>query len=194
MADIEKDLKIEYEVIRSDRKTFALQIKDGGLIARVPLRARRVDVERFVYSHREWIEEHLEIYRERKALYGDLKPLTVDELGELGKKAREVIPPRVEHFSRLLGVDYGKISIRNQLTRWGSCSSSGNLSFNCLLMLAPPEVLDAIVAHELCHRKEMNHSKRFYAHLLSIYPEYHKWHAWLKTHGGELMQRNPKKV
>ena len=194
MADIEKDLKIEYEVIRSNRKTFALQIKDGRLIARVPLRARRVDVERFIYSHREWIEEHLEIYRKRKALYADLKPLTENELGELGEKAREVIPSRVEHFSRLLGVDYGKISIRNQLTRWGSCSSSGNLSFNCLLMLAPPEVLDAIVAHELCHRKEMNHSKRFYAHLLSIYPEYHKWHAWLKAHGGELMQRNPKKV
>ena len=194
MADIEKDLKIEYEVIRSDRKTFALQIRDGRLIALVPLRARRVDVERFIYSHRDWIEEHLEIYRERKALYGEIKPLTENELGELGKKAREVIPSRVEHFSRLLGVDYGKISIRNQLTRWGSCSSSGNLSFNCLLMLAPPEVLDAIVAHELCHRKEMNHSKRFYAHLLSIYPEYHKWHAWLKTHGGELMQRNPKKV
>ena len=194
MADIEKDLKIEYEVIRSDRKTFALQIKDGRLIARVPLRARRVDVERFVYSHRDWIEEHLEIYRKRKALYADLKPLTENELGELGEKAREVIPSRVEHFSRLLGVDYGKISIRNQLTRWGSCSSSGNLSFNCLLMLAPPEVLDAIVAHEICHRKEMNHSKRFYAHLLSIYPEYHKWHSWLKTHGGELMQRNPKKV
>ena len=194
MVDIEKDLKIEYEVIRSERKTFALQIKDGRLIARVPLRARRVDVERFIYSHREWIEEHLEIYRKRKALYADLKPLTENELGELGEKAREVIPSRVEHFSRLLGVDYGKISIRNQLTRWGSCSSSGNLSFNCLLMLAPPEVLDAIVAHELCHRKEMNHSKRFYAHLLSIYPEYHKWHAWLKAHGGELMQRNPKKV
>ena len=92
MADIEKDLKIEYEVIRSNRKTFALQIKDGRLIVRVPLRARRVDVERFVYSHREWIEEHLEIYRERRALYGEIKPLTEDEMSELGEKAREVIP------------------------------------------------------------------------------------------------------
>ena len=194
MRDREAALKIEYETIRSDRRTLALQIKDGRLIVRVPLRTRPIDVERFVYSHRDWIEQHLEIYRERRALYGEIKPLTEDELRELGEKAREVIPSRVEHFSRLLGVDYGKITIKNQLTRWGSCSSAGNLSFNCLLMLAPPEVLDAIVAHELCHRKEMNHSKRFYAHLLSISPEYHKWHAWLKSHGGELMQRNPKKV
>ena len=186
--------KIEYEVTRSSRRTLAIQIKSGKVIVRVPLKTRRIDVERFVSSHREWIDEHLSMYRERKALYDEILPLTDEEIEALASRAREVIPGRVEHFARLLGVDYGRIAVKNQLTRWGSCSANGNLNFNCLLMLAPPEVLDAIVAHEVCHRKEMNHSKRFYAHLLTIYPEYHKWHAWLKEHGGELMQRNPKKV
>ncbi len=56
-------------------------------------------------------------------------------------------------------------------------------------MLAPPEVLDCIVVHELCHRKEMNHSERFYAEVLKVFPEYHKWHAWLREHGPALIAR-----
>ncbi len=77
----------------------------------------------------------------------------------------------------------GNDAIRSQRTKWGSCSAKGNLSFNCLLMLAPPEFLDSIVVHELCHRKEMNHSKRFYAEVLRVFPEYRKWNKWLKENG-----------
>ena len=81
------------------------------------------------------------------------------------------------------------LTIRNQRTRWGSCSGKKNLNFNCLLMLAPPEVLDSVVVHELCHILEMNHSKRFYAHVLRVYPDYYRDHKWLKEHGTELMRR-----
>jgi predicted metal-dependent hydrolase len=193
MTDREEALKIEYELIRSDRRTLSLQIKNGKLIIRAPRRMRRADIDSFVYSHREWIEEHMDICRERLERYREIEPLTSEEMKKLAKRASEVIPARVEHFARILGVDYGRITVRSQLTRWGSCSAKGNLNFNCLLMLAPSEVLDCIVAHELCHRKEMNHSKRFYEHLFRVYPEYHKWHTWLKQHGGELMQRNPKR-
>ena len=77
----------------------------------------------------------------------------------MADQAVKTIPEKVRYYAPLVGVTYGRITIRNQRTRWGSCSSKGNLYFNCLLMLAPPEVLESVVVHELCHRKEMNHSK-----------------------------------
>lgn len=115
--------------------------------------------------------------------------LTMADLEKLAREAVRVIPARVAYFAPLVGVTYGRITIRNQRSRWGSCSSKGNLNFNCLLMLAPPEVLDSVIVHELCHRLEMNHSKRFYAHVHRVYPEYDRAHAWLKEHGTELMRR-----
>ena len=115
--------------------------------------------------------------------------LTMTDIEKLAREAVRVIPARVAYFAPLVGVTYGRITIRNQRSRWGSCSSKGNLNFNCLLMLAPPEVLDSVIVHELCHRLEMNHSKRFYAHVHRVYPEYDRAHAWLKEHGTELMRR-----
>ena len=81
---------------------------------------------------------------------------------ELADKARIFIPERVKYYAEVIGVDYGRITIRCQKTRWGSCSSKGNLNFNCLLMLMPSEVIDYVVVHELCHIKQMNHSKAFW--------------------------------
>ena len=125
-----------------------------------------------------------------------VEKLTDAEINELKKEAESVIPRRVEYFAGVVGVEYGRITIRCQKTRWGSCSSKGNLNFNCLLMLAPPEVLDSVVVHELCHLKVMNHSKAFYDEVLRAYPNYREDHKWLKDHGGELMARvnwTPKK-
>ena len=107
----------------------------------------------------------------------------------LAKEALRVIPERVAYYAPRVGVRYGRITIRNQRTRWGSCSGKKNLNFNCLLMLTPPEVLDSVVVHELCHILEMNHSKRFYANVLRVYPDYYKQHAWLKENGGALLRR-----
>ena len=85
------------------------------------------------------------------------------------------IPERVRHYAPLVGVSFGRITIRNQRSLWGSCSAKGNLNFNCLLMLTPPEVIDSVIVHELCHRKEMNHSKAFYAEVRRVFPDYWKW-------------------
>lgn len=115
--------------------------------------------------------------------------LTRQEIEALAREAARVIPERVAYYAPKVGVTYGRITIRNQRSRWGSCSAKGNLNFNCLLMLAPPEVLDSVVVHELCHRLEMNHSKKFYAHVLRVYPDYYRDHKWLKEHGIELMRR-----
>lgn len=115
--------------------------------------------------------------------------LSMEELRTLAQQAVKVIPERVAYYASRVGVTYGRITIRNQKSRWGSCSSKGNLNFNCLLMLAPMEVIDSVVVHELCHRLEMNHSKRFYEHVLRVYPEYYRYHAWLKEHGSDIMRR-----
>ena len=100
-----------------------------------------------------------------------------------------MIPGRVAHFAPLVGVTYGRITVRNQRTRWGSCSSKGNLNFNCLLMLAPPGILDYVVVHELCHRKEMNHSPKFWAEVAKVMPDYKERQKWLRTEGSSIMRR-----
>ena len=107
----------------------------------------------------------------------------------LKKEAKLLIPERVRYYAAKLGITYGHVAIRAQRSRWGSCSSKGNLNFNCLLMLTPPEVIDSVVVHELCHRKEMNHSKQFYAEVLRVFPDYHKWDRWLKENGPAIMRR-----
>lgn len=114
---------------------------------------------------------------------------TNEEIHEMADMALKVIPERVKYYAEILGVTYGRITIRNQKTRWGSCSSKGNLNFNCLLMCAPPEVIDSVVVHELCHLKQMNHSKAFYAEVLKVFPNYYKCHDWLKENGGALIKR-----
>lgn len=178
---------MEYEVIRSNRKTMAIEIKTGKVLCRAPIWATDEDINSFILKHKEWIKKHLEksILEQKSA--ESLKKLNGEEIRKLADKALEVIPERVKYYAPLVGVTYGRITIRNQRTKWGSCSSKGNLNFNCLLMMTPPEVIDSVVVHELCHRKEMNHSKRFYEEVLRVFPEYHKWNKWLKENGARLM-------
>ena len=180
---------MDYRVIRSKRKTLALQIREAELIVRAPLKVSERDIRKFVAEHTDWIEKHLSFAAERKKMSDSVTPLSKSELDMLKKRAKAVFSERAEHYARPLGVSFGKITVRCQKTRWGSCSSKGNLSFNIALMLAPTEVLDSVVVHELCHRKEMNHSKSFYSEVYSVFPEYDKWHGWLKENGACLMAK-----
>ena len=181
------------EVIRSDRRTISLQIKpDGRIVIRAPHRVPERELQAFFESRIDWVEKHLAEIARRQAQKA-LEPVP-NEM-ELRKKRRAFAPlleERVAYFAERMDVTYGRIAIRNQKTRWGSCSSKGNLNFNALLMLAPPEVLDSVVVHELCHRKEMNHSERFYREVLRVFPEYHRWHGWLKENGSSLLARIPR--
>lgn len=179
-----------YTVLRSDRKTVALQIKNGSVLVRAPHGMSERAIGRFVEEHTDWIEKQLARLAEKERELREVRPLTHEELLSLAEQAKRVIPERVRYFADRLGVTYGRITIRNQKTRWGSCSANGNLNFNCLLILAPREVLDAVVAHELCHRKEMNHSKRFYELLLAVCPEYRKWNGWLRKNGPVIQRMN----
>ena len=181
---------MEYRIIKSNRKTLALEVqRDGRLIIRAPFFATDEQIRRFVALHREWGDKQISLAKARNEAAESLPPLTAEDLRALADRASRVIPERVRYFAPLIGVNYGRITIRNQRTKWGSCSAKGNLNFNCLLMLAPPEVVDSIVVHELCHLKEMNHSARFYQEVLRVFPDYKKWNRWLKENGSLLMQR-----
>ena len=185
---MDRDLK--YQVIRSRRRTVAIQIKpDGAIVVRAPERLPEKEIHKFVESKREWICKHLERLQSDPEYADEPEMLTAEDIRRLADEASKVIPERVKIYAPTVGVTYGRITIRNQRTRWGSCSSKGNLNFNCLLMLTPLEVIDSVVVHELCHRKEMNHSKRFYEEVYRVYPEYDKWHAWLREHGQAIMRR-----
>ena len=184
---------MEFEVIRSNRKSMAVEIKLNKLIIRAPMQATNEDINTFMLKSKAWIEKHLAKAQAQQQAVASTKKLTMDEIRKLADKALEIIPERVRYYAPLVGVTYGRITIRNQRSKWGSCSSKGNLNFNCLLMLAPPEVIDSVVVHELCHRKEMNHSDRFYAEVLRVFPDYHKWDKWLKDNGSILMNLMPER-
>jgi len=100
--------------------------------------------------------------------------------------ARTVFNARVAYFHPLTGGNYTSITVRDQKSRWGSCSSRGTLSFNYRLIFAPPKVLDYVVIHELCHLTHMNHSKDFWNMVAQIMPEYKTYKLWLREHGQEL--------
>lgn len=169
-----------------------MEVNASGLIVRVPLRATDAQINEFTYQHKDWIKKHLQKVEQRQEQLANVPALTMDEIRELADKALKVIPERVKFYAPKVGVTYGRITIRNQRSKWGSCSSKGNLNFNCLLMLTPPEVIDSIVVHELRHRKEMNHSDNFYAEVLRVFPDYWKWDKWLKDNGSILMMRMTK--
>lgn len=177
-------------VIRSNRKTVAIQVNsDLSVTVRAPYSASEKDIEEILKKKEAWISRHIEKIKKTKERF-EAEPtekLTREKVITLAEEALKVIPERVEYFAKVIGVTYGKITVRNQKTRWGSCSSKGNLNFNCLLMLAPPEVLDYVVVHELCHRKQMNHSKAFWLEVEKVLPNYKEVRKWLKEEGSQMI-------
>ena len=180
----------KYELIRSNRKTIAIQIRgDGQVIVRAPLRMSNAAIQQFIAQKEGWIARHLVSLQQRQVF--SEPAFTAAELQQLANNAREDIARRVACFAPLVGVSHQRITIRAQKTRWGSCSAKGNLNFNCLLMLCPEAVRDYVVVHELCHRKELNHSTRFWNEVASVLPSYEEPRKWLKANGNALIRRLP---
>ena len=117
---------------------------------------------------------------------GDEESVRAELRAWLSERALERIRARLDYYIPRVGKQPGRVTIREQKTRWGSCSSKNNLNFNWKLIMAPPPALDYVVIHELCHLHEFNHSPRFWQLVAAQMPEYESWKKWLKQHGAEL--------
>lgn len=179
----------------SNRKSISIQVKEDLTIhARAPVYAKPREVEAFIDAHSAWIYDKYTMLKAKKTSTPNLSEAEQKHAASLERKfrkaAKEYIPYRVEYFHKYTGGHYTSITIRDQKSRWGSCSSHGTLSFNYRLMMAPPKILDYVVVHELCHLTHMNHSKEFWSMVESILPDYKESKKWLKEHGGELTVEN----
>ena len=144
------------------------------------------EIDRLLHAHRDWLHEQRTRQRPRLGL----GQRYISEL-EGRRAARELVQMLVDDEAAELGVEVGRISIRDQRTRWGSCSANGNLSFNWRLVLAPFDVLDYVVVHEVCHLREANHSRRFWRLVESRRPGWRDQRDWLNEHGPELLAFRP---
>ncbi len=178
------------QVIRSDRKTISLEIKrDGEVLVRAPGYMSESDIREFIQDKSGWLNKHLRKVEIDKNMLQEVGSFSDDEIRKMIRLAKKILPQKVAYYARVLNVDYGRISIRKQKTRWGSCSHEGDLNFNCLLMMTPEAVMDYVVVHELCHRLEMNHSVRFWKLVEKVLPDYKDTKKWLKEQGRLLMLR-----
>lgn len=186
-------LEIEYELIRSKRRSVGFEVKPGGrIIIKIPNRMPLSSLPQMIEAKKDWLyEAYL-----RQSSKEDVSQLRQEEKSDprliyLEKKyrqaAKQYIYERVEYYLPLTGGHYSSIRIGDQKTRWGSCSSNKTLSFSWRLMLAPPRVLDYVVVHELCHLTHMNHSKEFWTLVASVDPDYKEHRKWLKENGDSLI-------
>lgn len=178
------------EVRRSKRKSATIKITaDMQIVVFVPLYVSDNEIEKMVISKSKWIDEHMLKVQSTIDERSKLEKITFEQVKELADQAVEYIPKRVKYYAEKENFVYNKITIKNLVSRWGSCSTKGNLNFNCLLVLTPDYVIDYIVVHELCHLREMNHSEKFWAEVEKIMPDYQRAELWLKQNGGNLISR-----
>ena len=170
---------MDYEIIYSKRKTLCLQIKrDGRVVIRCPYRTSKERIESFYNSHLEWVQKKVEATKNKMV---PINQLSDTDIEQLKRKAWEYIPSRVDYFASIMGVTPANVSINRAKTRFGSCNSKKRLNFSCNVMRYPNEAIDYVIVHELAHIKELNHSKRFWAIVESVLPDYKDRQRILKT-------------
>lgn len=150
-----------------------MQVKWWELIVKAPFFTTKKTIEGFIYKHSLWIEEKLEIHKNKKKL-------SDEDIKNLRKEAKKYIPDRVKFIANKYWLKYNKVRITSAKTRWWSCSSRKNLNFTYRLILTPIEVIDYVIVHELAHLKEMNHSKKFWLEVEKMMSDYKVHRKWLK--------------
>lgn len=169
----------EIEIIRQSRKTLTLKVdKNGKLIVKAPLFTFQKTIDDFIEKNKVWIEKQ----REKK----QNSILDPNQVSEYKREARDIIIPRVAELAKKYGFTYNSVKINSAMTRWGSCTSKKNLNFTYRLALAPDEVRDYVIIHELCHLRQMNHSKKFWDEVEAIMPDYKIQEKWLKQNGASI--------
>ena len=183
--------ELTYQIVRSERKTLSVSIRpDCTITVRAPRSVSDSQIRRFLIEKQHWlITKYLEAKQKQETI--PCSDLTDTQRAALTRRyidaAKEYFPKRVAYFHQFTGGTYSRITIRDQKTRWGSCSSKGTLSFNWRLMLAPPAILDYVVVHELCHLRHMDHSPAFWQAVGEVFPDYASARKWLRKHGQELV-------
>ena len=158
-----------YNVEYWNKKKIQLSVKDGELKVYAPRGTKDEVIKSAILKHRRWIANHIEYAKRKNEIEGEIDD---EKICDLIKNAKEYIPDRVEYYSKIMNLKYGRITITSAKTRFGSCSSKGNISFSYRLMLYPRELVDYVIVHELAHLSEMNHSDRFYKIIESVLPDY----------------------
>lgn len=159
---------MDYRIIRSARRTLALQVdKEGAVIVRAPYHTKEETIEGFVVSHTDWIAK-----QQARIMARTLPALTEQQIAALRARAKSDLPARTAYWARRMGIEYTRVTITSAEKRFGSCNSRGGIAYSYRLMQFPEAVIDYVVVHELAHRREMNHSPRFYAVIAQYLPDY----------------------
>jgi predicted metal-dependent hydrolase len=178
MSEENPEKKIDYTVKRSTRaRTMRLAIyPDGNVVVTAPRFFGLQAIEDFVMKHSSWVRARVEETRGRSILR-----IRRSDIPALKKQALALAIARAEHFAAYYGVTYKKISIRAQKSRWGSCSELGNLSFNYKIAILDPRLADYIVAHEICHIRQFDHSQAFWALVAEQFPDHRELRLKLRN-------------
>lgn len=177
---------LEYELIRSKRKTLALYVRrDGRLEVRAPLRTSRTYIDDFVLKKQDWIESTRSKLQAGQAAKKVIQ-LTTQEEAQYKKQAKSYLQMKCGYFSQIMGLSPSEVKINSAKTRWGSCNRKGGINFTYRLLFVPEELIDYVVVHELAHLKEMNHSSRFWSVVEKTMPDYKERRKMLREYEHQI--------
>lgn len=160
----------QYEVIYSSRKSIAIQVDcDCNITVRAPYGVSQKEIEGFVLERKSWLEKAVATQMLKKK---NRKTYTAEDIENLRKRAKEIIPQKVKYYSSIMGVEPRQIKINSAQKRYGSCSGNNNLNFSLYLMDKDERFIDYVVIHELAHIRHHNHSKAFYEFVSRFMPDY----------------------
>lgn len=169
---------MEYTLIRSKRKTLALEItREAHLVVRAPLRCPQREIERFLKEKEGWITLHMAKMQARREAHPEP---TAEQEAVLRQKATEVLPPLVEKYAAVMGVQPAGITVTGARTRFGSCSPKNRLCFSFRLMAYPDAAIEYVVVHELAHIRHKNHGPDFYKEIEAVLPRWREANQLLK--------------
>ena len=160
---------MEYKVVYSRRKTISISIENCAPVVKAPIGTTEATIRSVVEKHSSWIIKHVEMQKKKAARVADL---TENDIKNLKREARRYFTEKTAYYAQIMGINYGRVTITSAQKRFGSCSSEGNICYSYRLMLYPEAARDYVVVHELAHRKEMNHSPRFYSVIAAVMPDY----------------------
>ena len=160
----------DYTLVRSKRKTVAIQVdSDCNITIRAPLRLSQKEIDKILLEKKSWLEKTIISQREKKK---NIKEYSDDDIKLLRKKAKEILPAKVEYYAKTMQVEPASVKINSAKKRYGSCSGTNNLNFSLYLMDKDERFIDYVVVHELAHIRHHNHSNDFYRFIEQFMPDY----------------------